>query len=84
VEALNMGLFRKDKYEKGDIIRGTIDIVKGIGVFSNGVVRSAAGNDGNTLKYKVTKDIIKGRKNMIQLIIAEKRYNFSCSKDMFL
>jgi hypothetical protein len=60
-----MGIFHKDKYEKGGIIRGTADIIKGTGELSHGVARSATGKNDYGLKYKGTKDIVKGTQKIL-------------------
>lgn len=59
-----MGIFKKDKYEKGGIIRGTADIIKGTGELSHGFARNAAGKDDYGLRHRGTRDIDKGIKKV--------------------
>ena len=71
-----MGLFRKDKYEKGGIIRGTAQVIRGTGEISLGIAKdSTSRRDGISpegLKYKGTTNVIKGTKKILGIKVRKK------------
>ena len=64
-----MGLFgKKEKYEKGGIVRGSLQATKGVLEYSAGSAKKASGDSsGEKLQYMGAKDVSKGIKKMIGL-----------------
>lgn len=63
-----MGLFGKSKYEKGGLVRGSIQMATGTCEYTAGVAKEAAdGHSSKTtgLKAKGARDMIKGTKKML-------------------
>lgn len=63
-----MGLFgKKEKYEKGGIIRGSLQCIKGGIEHSAGTAKRIAGDTsrGKYLQYRGAKDVDKGLKKIL-------------------
>jgi len=63
-----MAIFGRGKYEKGGIVRGSIQLVTGACKYSAGVTKETI--DGKSsmttgLKYQGAKDIVKGTKKIL-------------------
>lgn len=63
-----MGLFgKKEKYEKGGIIRGGLQCIKGVTEHSAGTVKRITGDTsrGKYLQHRGAKDVDKGLKKIL-------------------
>ncbi len=63
-----MGLLRKkEKYEKGGIVRGTIQVAAGTAKYAAGTAKKEAGDygTGTHLQRSGAKDIVKGTKKIL-------------------